>query len=508
MESVTNCPHCGILLSVPDRKGVAEAASQAQCPACLELFAFPSEPLTAIAELILVEKRPVERPSEDQATQATVGFQPDIFKSSTARTDTARTNFEIPRPLEAQGPNDLPEQQEETGSLADSIRTDSTKIDALLSELEKPSIGGKGALEKTLIPEASKTERAPQDNFSMVAPNIKEPLKDSAKKPLADSMVDDSMVNLAPFAITSKAVRRRSSSTSRTLASIAGGGLGGLAIAYYALLWIVGPGADGLELASYLPARWLPGSFQSLHETSERQPAILAQQGDRTNSAEVPASFVTPSESLRKTKEPANFQALSAEPLPRDVMEEIEVPTFSADRLAQALRGAELAQVGLLGGKLSDSAFRRKKGLSYARLCELAYVLTYFRDSSPAIETRLRLEARDLFQKTLTKASIRAEVAQVASIWIDSPHRRHGGVFLAGRAEPLQKRGEMFEYNLDSGVGSPIRVLVSEPLNISQQPVGVVGTILENPQQQVPGYRGNASRIIWACCTFPLEEGH
>ena len=64
---------------------------------------------------------------------------------------------------------------------------------------------------------------------------------------------------------------------------------------------------------------------------------------------------------------------LAATPLP------LRGPTFTVEQLATALEAGEQAKSGLVTGDLSDAAVRRTKGMSYAKLCDLAEALTFRR---------------------------------------------------------------------------------------------------------------------------------
>ena len=66
---------------------------------------------------------------------------------------------------------------------------------------------------------------------------------------------------------------RRRNSPLRTLVGVPIGGLAGLALGYYVLLYVLGPRGDFLELAKYLPPVTLPSSFHAA-------PAVLADAAD------------------------------------------------------------------------------------------------------------------------------------------------------------------------------------------------------------------------------------
>ena len=103
----------------------------------------------------------------------------------------------------------------------------------------------------------------------------------------------------------------------------------------------------------------------------------------------------------------------------------------------------------------------------------------------------------------------RDEIGRIAAIWIDSPHRRHGGIFVAGTVSGGQIAGDVYEYQLHTGDRAPLVILFREPLDPavdrSSRPLGIVGTIVDDPADAITLYDGTASRAIWAAAAIPLE---
>jgi hypothetical protein len=206
---------------------------------------------------------------------------------------------------------------------------------------------------------------------------------------------------------------------------------------------------------------------------------------------------------------PATPLATEATP-PAPVPLPINGPSYTASDLQDTLAAAKQAQAGLVGGDLGDPAVRRTKGLSYARLCDLANTLS-FTELSPAEPHGLELQsqAEQLFADTLASPQTRDEVARIAAIWIESPHRRHGGVFLAGTVSWGQIAGDVYEYQVQTPDGIEYAVLSSQPIDAAGDTldagVAIVGTIVDHPAEEVTGYTGTAPRAIWAAYAIPLE---
>jgi hypothetical protein len=343
----------------------------------------------------------------------------------------------------------------------------------------------------------------------------------------------------APFVLSALPRPRRKRSVVRMLAGTMIGGLVGLTIGYFVLLYLLGPEGDLLHVAKYIPSAVLPSSFKSNSTPiadAGRVPAPLSESAPATSestppeeSANIPAGYVeeTPatSESIvgeglsgdeRYDTEPAPLEEPAAVPIaeqsPVATPLPVRGPTFTVDQLATTIGASKAALAGLTTGDLNDPAVRRTKGMSYAKLCDLAEALTFVDRSSPSVESDDAIEtATRLFRETLSDAHTRDEVTRIAEIWISSPHRTHGGVFLASAVHGGQIAGDVYEYEtaVDDGNGGKIALLMREPLDASlessEQPIGIIGTIVERPADDVAGYQGTSKRAIWGAAAVPLE---
>jgi hypothetical protein len=325
----------------------------------------------------------------------------------------------------------------------------------------------------------------------------------------------------------------------------------GLAIGYFALLWLKGPQADVLEIAKYIPPKFLPPSFSSAATRDETavasRPAVIAEstpepvEPPAKESETIPASYVTPvkpaaekqatDESDRYAtqsaptmakpddvtpigdaprEEPRSFSAPTAGSLTGDEIHIMGAPLFTITEFAAALAKARKAESGLVTGDLSDPAVRKVKGFSYKELCDLAQIVTFCDDASAADRlTQIEHDSTDLFQRVLATPHTRDEVAQIANIWIDSTYRKHGGIFLSGKIHGGEIAGDMYEYGLSTEAGGELKILVPKPLDThlaaDGKSVGIVGSIIDQPAQKISGYTGNSPRVIWVRDVIPLD---
>ena len=258
---------------------------------------------------------------------------------------------------------------------------------------------------------------------------------------------------------------RRKKSLLRTLATTATSGIVGLALGYYALLWILGPTGDFLNIAHNLPSAVLPAEFQSELATRpvESRPAeptneTFAAASEETNApdtAEQTSYTAAADDRYGTTTEPSSagdqppmpFEEATAAPLSHGDEPGIgriaNAPSYSADELAVALQAAQEEQPKLMAGSLDDGAdVRRAKGFGYLRLCDLAQKLAFVDTATRAdYANALVTDAERLLQQTLADEHTRGEVARIVPMWIDSPHRKHGGVFFAGSSTAKRRKG-------------------------------------------------------------------
>jgi hypothetical protein len=301
------------------------------------------------------------------------------------------------------------------------------------------------------------------------------------------------------------------------IAGIVVAGVIGLALGYYALVWIAGPTGDFLNIAQFLPSALLP---------SDMRPAIVVRT-DADERGEIQARFTEPADQrepgeissragdLTASREPPPFDGTTAQPLAGSPVpppgQLVSPPSFTPDELAVALRTAEDAQPKLVEGDLNDGQeVQRAKGLGYSLLCDLAQKSTFVDATSRAdYVNSLASKVQGLFRGTLADQQTRAEVAVIVRKWIDSPYRKHGGVFFGGTLALHVDKGSVVECQFDLGNGQMLTVLApaaaAAQLAESSHPLGVVGWIVDNPAAHVSGYSGDARQAIWAGQLIPLE---
>jgi hypothetical protein len=367
-----------------------------------------------------------------------------------------------------------------------------------------------------------------------------------------------------PFVIPELPRTRRKRSTIRTLVGVSLGGIVGIALGYYALLYIRGPEADFLKITKYVPTAVLPKSFspepttlaeaapasspaQQPEAATAHEPMVTEDSAMKTAEAGTPTAETSPAESVpgetanvpasyieddnspaapnkrdsarsddRYGTAPSRLEEPAAEPIadetahPASTPLPLAGPTFTVEQLSAALEAAKQAQASLVAGDLSDAAVRRTKGMSYEKMSALAEALTFFDRSKSSVDSEDKIEAATgLFEDTLSNPRTRGEIAKIAQVWIDYPRRRNGGIFLAGSLSGGEIVGDLYEYQLATVDGNKLSLLMQAPVDPeidgAKRPVGIVGVIVDKPAEKITGYPGAAERVIWVARTIPLE---
>jgi hypothetical protein len=416
---------------------------------------------------------------------------------------------------------------------------DSQHMDRLLADLEGQPID----TYEPVAHEAAVSDHEEQEHF----------------QPAADWTPDESL-----SIPTTPGQPERKRSVFRTPVLSAFGGIVGLAIGYYALLWLGpvlnrGKEIDFLELAQYLPKSILPPAFRKevkqpptmppkmatdlaasekaakSEETKPVEPATPPAPADSTAQtpvapAEKQAAFTAPAEPAKKStttddryatpaaksepamREPAPLEAPPAkaitETTPKvDPVRIANAPSFTAADVSASLAAANAAEAGLETGSLQDGKeVAHTKGVSYMAIADFAEKAT-FADAADA--TKSQQQADEFFRKLLSNAHTRDEVAQIAPRWLSHPKRPQNGVFLAGNVSRGEIKGSVVEYNVELKGGPSVVVVVpagaDHELQSSTKPVAVVGSIVDRPADEIAGYTGKAPQVVFAKKLLPLE---
>lgn len=402
------------------------------------------------------------------------------------------------------------------------------------------------------------------------------------------------------YAVHSAPRPKAATSTLGALGHFAGmalGGVLGLAIGYYVLLWIGGPRADFLEIRSKLPAWMLPPQ-RAKREPSDphrgdsggdaegRSPADLlgeqdtsrpgipgagqsgsGESGDNTPVGVAGSAIDSRQFASRQRNAPAARGGPDfANPVSFDSLaDEIasgatatgtaESPTVSpgdVDAVAVGPRGfnayaaddvwAALAKAGdaigcehchSTGYVLRESPGGAKPGAraqaqrsrcphchgkpvrgltaeAFYRCCELADAVTFAQLAPDDAEReRLREQLVDMLLRVADDRGKAQIIGRLAGARLDDSQRLTNGIALAGTVQAVAAEGALFRIQLVL-LGLPRTVIVysSQPPEPAFSPgdrVLILGSIVDSPGENLAGYRGNLTQVVWGGLPLKLS---
>jgi hypothetical protein len=239
-------------------------------------------------------------------------------------------------------------------------------------------------------------------------------------------------------------------------------------------------------------------------ETPEEMPA---EAGD----AAVPGPLddvtdAKPGDSPTEVTEPAGAaeSAETAEALgPRDAR------AFTPDDLAKALHEAARANEKMTTAQNANDEAEIKKVRAgfYLSLYGLADVLTFAKagQDDPHIDAQRQGLEQVVLQLAADPQRLKAVKANAAK-WLKYAKRTTPGILLAGTVQSVEPMGKLFEIQLRVTADSPVVTVISatDPRLSPEDEAVTLGSIVEDPVEQLAGYEGNAAAIVWSGMTLKL----
>jgi len=319
------------------------------------------------------------------------------------------------------------------------------------------------------------------------------------------------------------------------LIGIVGGGALGLAIGYVILLRIGGAQYDFLEISHKLP-RWMTSPAKEARRDAQdadspdrggpsRSLADLANEPDQPLPTNPPVEPAVP---------PADLPTTEPESPPEQLGPSLGVrnaATFTSDDLGVALADANSAlgcescsSTGVVkrtvdtgvfrevnGKKVAQTAEKRmacevcggKPGVKmtpevYQKLSRLSEVITF-------VEAANVWHRREGVQNLLLKAGSdpqRAEaMGRLAGFQLDSAAREQNGIALAGTVEAVGTEGPLhFTRIVLFGLPKVVTVVstrAAQPKIELRDRVIILGSIVDNPKENLAGYAGQLPQVVW-----------
>jgi hypothetical protein len=563
LSTITECPLCRAALALPSDAAVA---GELECPACDARFVLTTAMIREV-RMARIAPAPQSPPiADDAAWRLSELLAPDAPAEIVTKAEPA-PSFLSELPLAAEAAELLEPAAAAPSQPPDELRTPA-EIDFVDPAATTVAIGPESTIrfddevyvEEERVEEFADADEAATDDFDLEP--VYEPSRVHAGYEDAQH-ADDDFAQADDFAHADEddesdhqfdlrpapRPRRRRPSTVRTLVGIVGGGVMGILLAGYALLWFRGPSGDLLQMAPWLPQAMLPSSMQSAVQstaaevlpprvpraTPDVQGASLADAsndnppgdeatagGDLTASDDMqvdpevsPASSTEPviAESTSPiAPDQAPTPTLPAPPVKPKwpttpiVADLIDPRLFSLQELSEAAAAAESAGRRFVAGDLARPDTVRDMGQAYVQLCAAAERMTLTDPSSygASLFTQQAL-AKDPINLAAGNSARRRDLAVIAARWLQHTKRQNEGTLFVGRVRDMTAQGAWTEYHIEIDLGDQklsVPVLMDSVKFATGAEVAIAGVIVKDPQQHLAGYQGDAPQIVIAGYAF------
>ncbi len=516
MAKLATCPGCNTQLALPEK---ATLSDRARCPRCQEEFMLMETVQFSIPEAELLP--PIKAEAEDVAPTAEEEFAPETFSLETASDgqDSHETFEAETMPVSATLSDwearlkraiasDVDDEPRETEGALPRFEFRNPTPQEPTTEIESDMVSEDYAVaDEDLFPRTEVKSSPQRDIWSpedAYAPEDKPTIKSFEGHEAAEPQ--PAMPEVAFNVQTDFAShKKRKRSMLRTLASASLGAIG-IPLGLYALLWLKGPVGDMFHVAQYLPSFMLPAAFDTSSEQLAAQPATIpAREAVTELLGDDPATDIAAAELLVRD-DPAVAPASAEEPVYRG-------PTFapvSASEFKELLTAADQVAAQLGTGDLKSKESVALKGQAYMALARLADKSSYLNwPGHTPDEAANTLLAIQLLETTLRDEIVQRDLPQIALRWWQYAERPSPGILLTGRVERLQSTavGTIAFISLSTETVAPeIPVLVGDAEHREGALVGIVGSIMTNPQEQMPALELALNPLVIAHFSIPLAQ--
>jgi hypothetical protein len=545
MAQLATCPGCTSQLALPEG---ATLSDRVRCPRCGHQFPLMESVQFSIPTAELISKEETEERQHRSLLQPVPGaetYEPyaaESFEPPSDPGETETTPFPASATLSdwetrlrraiAAEPEATTEREESYSFEKPTIAEKFSLPDyaAIKAELDVPSASAEDDFEvpdADLAPTEPFPSRATLESWSAEDAYTPESLEAADAEPTVKTSFDATLTNaesLPPVVSVDTASdspfrKKRKRSIVRTLAS-ASLGVVGIPLGLYALLWLRGPAGDMLHIAEYLPSFMLPSSFDELHDDANSQALVaedLEPEADTLveemveelpeNDTATPLAEAEPKTIL---DDPDVEPATATAPAPTEV--DYQGPKFELVEPAEfnaLFAAAQEAVPALVEGDLNSKESVAKKGQAYMTFAKLAEKFSYINQPGQTLDQSAQAAlAQQLIRTTLRKDAVKRDLPQIALRWWQYPERPSTGMVLIGKIERLDTTdaGNVAIASLGiDGVAPSIPILLGSTEHQKGDIIGVVGTIMVNPAEQLGEVDPGLGPLLISQYSFPLE---
>jgi hypothetical protein len=533
MPSISACPQCqrNILIH-----SVASPSQRLRCPHCQQDFALQAV-LSNCVELPPIAEPVDEFASEPPWSNAAVTTDTSAAAAATTVPESAPVE-KTPEPMVAAAAMEKP-----VAPTIDEVAppeliatiTHDCPVDGISADgIEAPQGEVKGEVAGVGEPQEEETQPAESEAAS-----------EDEYVP-GDEAEESAGANADAFSVQRGARRRRQSvGWFGQLVALALGGVMGLGIGYYALLWIGGRDKDFLNLADKLPSWAVPKKVRRYEAYPYRPGASGRNLGDLLNTPDAIPPMATGLDNTAGVANPSGFTGKRMDladdfhPGPRNFI------PYSAAQLSQAVADVEnllgcdhCGSTGFIMRMVSakkDLPSRHSDAKNakterkipceechgkpngritpevYEKLCKLAETVCFAKvaDDDPNLPG-LRQSVLSVVTKAGSDSNKTQVIGRLAGYLMENGHREQNGIVLAGTLQEVVREGELFRMRIVLfGVPKTVTVLshlAPNPPLKSQDRVMILGSIVDDPMNNVVGYTGPLPQIIWGGLPMRLQN--
>jgi uncharacterized C2H2 Zn-finger protein len=147
----------------------------------------------------------------------------------------------------------------------------------------------------------------------------------------------------------------------------------------------------------------------------------------------------------------------------------------------------------------------------FTQLCELGELVTFVQFGRDDAEREpLREAAENVLIAVGSQRDKRETIGRLAGAWLEESGRQTNGIVLAGTVEEAIPQGDLFVVRIMLlSCGKHVEVVSRQspqpPLSRRDQVV-ILGSIVESPAENLVGYEGDASQVIWGGLHFKVAQ--
>ncbi|HEV3136335.1 MAG TPA: hypothetical protein VGZ26_00500, partial [Pirellulales bacterium] len=232
---------------------------------------------------------------------------------------------------------------------------------------------------------------------------------------------------------------------------------------------------------------------------------------DKPESADdFPSPFDTADDS--KNPKPEEMPEPTDTAQPADELGPRSAPQLMIADVSAAIESLKAANKAYVSSQQStdEAAIKKARAQFYVSLFSLAEAFTFAKDdpSNPQLDSMRKMMQRILLQFFGDEKRVDALGAN-AAIWLGYAKRNVAGVVFVGTVQDVQQVGKLFHIKVELTSGKPTTVTVvtsEEPKLKANDRALVLGSIVEDPAQQIAGYEGDEAAAVWSGMAVALPS--